>query len=209
MNDLFERIVALPRQQKIAVLAGAIILLLAVDYLYVYSTFSAQISDLQQNVSAASADRDRKKALVANAPQLRALKTELEGRYKEAVSQLPDQKEIPDLLTNISNKARESGLDILTFRPKPENPQDFYAEIPVDISVRGGFHSLVSFFDEVGRLNRLVNINNIDMKNAKPSDDQAIVDTTALVTTFRFLSDAERAKIAAEKAAKEKAKKQS
>src|SRR6185369_216830 len=171
MNDLFERIVALPRQQKIAVLAGAIVLLLAVDYLYVYSTFSAQISDLQQNVSAASADRDRKKALVANAPQLRALKTELEGRYKEAVSQLPDQKEIPDLLTNISNKARESGLDILTFRPKPENPQDFYAEIPVDISVRGGFHSLVSFFDEVGRLNRLVNINNIDMKNAKPSDD--------------------------------------
>src|SRR5262249_52684481 len=119
----------------------------------------------------------------------------------------PDQKEIPDLLMNISNKARESGLDILTFRPKAEAPQDFYAEIPVDVSVRGGFHNLVSFFDEVGRLNRLVNINNIDMKNSKPNDDAVVVDTTALVTTFRFLTDEERAKLAAEKAAKEKAKK--
>lgn len=206
MKELFERIAALPRHKKIAVLAGTIIVLLAVDYLYLYTGFSMQIADLEQRVTTVKAERDRKKALVANAPQLRALKTELEARYKEAVAQLPDQKEIPDLLMNISNKARESGLDILSFRPKAENPQQFYAEIPVDVTVRGGFHSLVNFFDEVGRLNRLVNINDINMKNLKPNEDLAVVDTSALVTTFRFLTDAERAKIAADKA-KEKAKK--
>ena len=206
MKELFERIAALPRHKKIAVLAGTIIVLLAVDYLYLYTGLSMQISDLEQRVTTAKAERDRKKALVANAPQLRALKIELEARYKEAVAQLPDQKEIPDLLMNISNKARESGLDILSFRPKAENPQQFYAEIPVDVTVRGGFHSLVNFFDEVGRLNRLVNINDINMKNLKPNEDLAVVDTSALVTTFRFLTDAERAKIAADKA-KEKAKK--
>lgn len=206
MKELFERIAALPRHKKIAVLAGTIIVLLAVDYLYLYTGLSMQIADLEQRVTTAKAERDRKKALVANAPQLRALKTELEARYKEAVAQLPDQKEIPDLLMNISNKARESGLDILSFRPKAENPQQFYAEIPVDVTVRGGFHSLVNFFDEVGRLNRLVNINDINMKNLKPNEDLAVVDTSALVTTFRFLTDAERAKIAADKA-KEKAKK--
>ena len=206
MKELFERIAALPRHKKIAVLAGTIIVLLAVDYLYLYTGLSMQIADLEQRVTTAKAERDRKKALVANAPQLRALKIELEARYKEAVAQLPDQKEIPDLLMNISNKARESGLDILSFRPKAENPQQFYAEIPVDVTVRGGFHSLVNFFDEVGRLNRLVNINDINMKNLKPNEDLAVVDTSALVTTFRFLTDAERAKIAADKA-KEKAKK--
>lgn len=206
MKELFERIAALPRHKKIAVLAGTIIVLLAVDYLYLYTGLSMQIADLEQRVTTVKAERDRKKALVANAPQLRALKTELEARYKEAVAQLPDQKEIPDLLMNISNKARESGLDILSFRPKAENPQQFYAEIPVDVTVRGGFHSLVNFFDEVGRLNRLVNINDINMKNLKPNEDLAVVDTSALVTTFRFLTDAERAKIAADKA-KEKAKK--
>jgi Tfp pilus assembly protein PilO len=59
----------------------------------------------------------------------------------------------------------------------------------------------------VGRLSRLVNINNIEMKNPKMNQERVIVDTATLVTTFRFLDEAERAKIAAEKAAKEKAKK--
>ncbi|HEY1268679.1 MAG TPA: type 4a pilus biogenesis protein PilO [Candidatus Binatia bacterium] len=207
MKDLLERLFSLPRQQKLGILAGVIVLLLILDYMVVYDRFSGQIAELEQSVGIARNDRDKKQALVADLPKLRVMKVEYEGRLKEAVAELPDQKEIPDLLTNISNKARESGLDILLFRPKPENPQDFYAEIPVDVTVRGGFHNLVAFFDQVGRLNRLVNINNIDMKNTKPSNDDAIVDTTALVTTFRFLSEAERAKIAADKAAKEKAKK--
>jgi type IV pilus assembly protein PilO len=207
VTEHLDRIFALPRQQKLGVLAGAVVLLLVLDYLLLYSRLSLQITTLEQTVDVARTERDRKKALVANLPQLRALKVELEGKLKEAVARLPDEKEIPDLLISVSNKARESGLDILLFRPKAENPRDFYAEIPVDVIVRGGFHNLVAFFDEVGRLNRLVNINNIEMKNAKPSDDQATVDTSALVTTFRFLSEAERAKIAAEKAAKEKAKK--
>ncbi len=207
MKDLIERLFSLPRQQKLGILAGIIVLLLVFDYLFVYDRLAVQISELEQSVGTARSDRDKKKALVADLPKLRLMKVEYEARLKEAVAELPDQKEIPDLLTNISNKARESGLDILLFRPKPENPQDFYSEIPVDVTVRGGFHNLVAFFDQVGRLNRLVNINNIEMKNMKPSNDDAVVDTTALVTTFRFLSEAERAKVAADKAAKEKAKK--
>jgi type IV pilus assembly protein PilO len=207
VKDLFERIFALPRQQKLGLLFFAIILLLTVDYLYVYTGMSSEIDNLDQKVTTMRTERDKKKALVANAPQLRALKTELEGRYQEAIAQLPDEKDIPKVLKDVSDKAREAGLDVLVFRPKTENPQQFYAEIPVDVTVRGGFHSLVSFFDEVGRLNRLVNINNIDMKNPKPNDDQSLLDTNVLVTTFRFLSEEERAKAAAEKAAKEKAKK--
>jgi Tfp pilus assembly protein PilO len=65
----------------------------------------------------------------------------------------------------------------------------------------------VGFFDEVGRLTRLVNLNNIEMKNPKPAGEQMSLDTSTLMTAFRFLDDAERAKVAAEKAAKEKAAK--
>ena len=201
------RVLGLPGRYKIGILAGVIALLLAFDYLSIYTPYALQIADLEESVKAARLERDRKQALVNNLPQLRAQKALLEGRLKEAIAQLPDQKEIPDLLANISNKARESGLDILLFRPKAENPQDFYSEIPVDVVVRGGYHNVVTFFDEVGRLNRLVNINNIEMRNSKPGNDEVILDTTTLVTTFRFLTEAERARIAAEKAAKEKAKK--
>jgi type IV pilus assembly protein PilO len=126
---------------------------------------------------------------------------------KEAVAQLPAQKEIPDLLRNISTKARESGLEVMLFRPRGENYEEFYAEIPVDIAVRGDFHSIVTFFDEVGRMDRVVNISNIELKTAKTKERQETIEVFTQATTFRFLDPAERARIAAEKAAKEKTKK--
>ena len=204
MKEFIDRILGLPRQQKIGFLASLILILLALDYTFLYSDRSLRISNLSDQVSSLRSERDKKKALVADPEKLREEHKQLEGRLKEALAQLPERKEIPDLLSSISTKAREAGLDILLFRPRAENFQEFYAEIPVDILLRGGFHNLVTFFDEVGRLTRLVNINNIEIRNPKVNDDQVLMDASSLATTFRFLDDAERAKIAAEKAAKAK-----
>jgi len=207
LKEYLDRILELPTRQKLGLLMGIIILLVVFDYFFFYTRFSVRISELRQEVDAARTELEKKKAIAANLPQLQAQLATLQGRFREAMSQLPDQKEIPKLLTDISNKARESGLDVLLFRPRAENPQDFYAEVPVDVALRGGFHNMVGFFDEVGRLNRVVNITNIEMKNPKTGDDQVTIDAITVVTAFRFLSDAERAKIAAQKAAKEKAAK--
>lgn len=205
MKELLDRILDLPLKQKIGVLAGLIVAILLGDYFLFYSPRSDEISKLTQDVENQRNERDKKKKEVANLPKLKEQMRQLDGMLKEAVAQLPDRKEIPDLLSSISTKVRESGLDILVFRPRAENIQEFYAEIPVDIVVRGGFHNVATFFDEVGRLSRLVNIANIEMKNPKASEDQVIMEASTVATTFRFLDDAERAKIAAQKAASEKA----
>ena len=207
MKELLDRILDLPRQQKIGILAGLIVAILLLDYFLFYSPRSDEISKLTQEVENQRNERDKKKKEAANIPKLKEQMAQLDGRLKEAVAQLPDRKEIPDLLSSISNKVRESGLDILIFRPRAENIQEFYAEIPVDIVVRGGFHNVAAFFDEVGRFNRLVNIANIELRNPKAKEDQVIMDVSTVATTFRFLDEAERAKIAAERAAKEKAAK--
>jgi len=207
LKELLDRILDLPRQQKIGILAGLIVAILLLDYFLFYSPRSDEISKLTQEVENQRNERDKKKKEAANIPKLKEQMAQLDGRLKEAVAQLPDRKEIPDLLSSISNKVKESGLDILIFRPRAENIQEFYAEIPVDIVVRGGFHNVATFFDEVGRLNRLVNIANIELRNPKASGDQVIMEVSTIATTFRFLDEAERAKIAAERAAKEKAAK--
>ena len=206
MKELLDRILALPRQQRIGILAGLIIGLLALDYFFLYSPQSLTISQLTENIGKMQQERDKKKQLVANLPRLEQQLKELDGRLRQAVAQLPDQKEIPDLLSNISSKARESGLEIMIFRPRAENPQDFYSEIPVDVVVRGGFHQLVAFFDEVGRLNRLVNIRNIEIRNPKVQGERVSLDATTLATTFRFLDETERKKIAERKAKAAKGK---
>jgi len=207
LKELLDRILDLPRQQKIGVLAGLVVAILLLDYFLFYSPRSDEISKLTQEVESQRNERDKKKKEAANIPKLKEQMARLDGRLKEAVAQLPDRKEIPDLLSSISNKVKESGLDILIFRPRAENIQEFYAEIPVDIVVRGGFHNVATFFDEVGRFNRLVNIANIELRNPKAKEDQVIMEVSTVATTFRFLDEAERAKIAAERAAKEKAAK--
>ena len=200
MKQLLTQILTLPRQQKIGILVGLIIFILVIGYFYVYLPGDDKATKLAEEITAVRGDRDKKKALSASLPRLQKELQEWDAKLKAAVAQLPDRKEIPDLLSSLSTKAREAGLEILLFRPRAENFQEFYAEIPVDIVVRGGFFNAVTFFDEVGKLNRLVNIDNIDLKNPKVGGDQVALEISTLTTTYRFLDEAERKKVAEEKA---------
>lgn len=200
MNELLNAILERSPRQKIAILATAIILLSALYFSFVQEPRSDAIAKLIDGVEIA---RNEKAIKQQKASNLRKLQKDLEEwnvRLKEAVAQLPDSKEIPELLSNISTKAREAGLEIVLFRPRAENFRDFYAEIPVDIVVRGGFYNAVTFFDEVGKFNRLVNMDNIDLKNPKVTGDQVSLEISTLATTYRFLDEAERKKLAQEKA---------
>jgi type IV pilus assembly protein PilO len=200
MNNFLDQILNRPRPQKIGILAGAVVLLLALGFFYVYQPRADQISRLTEEVNKVRDDRNKKQKIAANLAALERDLKEWDAKLKMVIAQLPDSREIPDLLSSISTKAREAGLDIILFRPRPENLKDFYAEIPVDIVVRGGFSSAVAFFDEVGKFNRLVNIDNIDFKNPKVTGDQVGLEISTLATTYRFLDEAERKKVAEEKA---------
>ncbi len=200
MNELLTAILERPLRQKIAILSTAIILLLGLYYTFIHEPRSAAIAKLVEEIDVVRKEKALKKQKAADLPKLQKELQEWNIKLKEAVAQLPDSKEIPELLSNVSTKAREAGLEILSFRPRSENFRDFYAEIPVDIVVRGGFYNAVTFFDEVGKLNRLVNIDNIDLKSPKINGDQVSLDISVLATTYRFLDEAERQKVAEEKA---------
>ena len=200
MNALLNPILERPLGQKIAILATLIVLLGALYFSFLYQPRSDAIDKLVDGVEIARNEKAIKQQKASNLPKLQKDLQEWTVRLKEAVAQLPDSKEIPELLTNISTKAREAGLEILLFRPRADNFRDFYAEIPVDIVVRGGFYNAVTFFEEIGKLNRLVNIDNIDLKNPKVTGDQVSLDISTLATTYRFLDEAERKKVADEKA---------
>ncbi len=204
MNELINRILLLTKAQKIGLLAGLILVIVGLDWTFLYSPLSIRIFNLEEQIKNARIERIRKKNLTRDSAKLKEQLGELNLMLKKAVAQLPDRKEIPELLSSISGRAREAGLEILIFRPQGENLRDFYAEIPVDIAVRGGFHNVVTFFDEVGRLNRLVNIRNIEMRNPEVKGSKMSVQTSTQAITFRFLDEAERARIAAAKAAKKR-----
>ena len=207
MNDLLDKILDRSKGQKIAILAVIVVLLAALYFSFLFDPRSKEIAKLAEEVEIARNERDKKGQQAANLPRLQKDLSELEVKLKKAVAQLPNKKEMDELLRTIATKAQESGLEVLLFRPRGENYQDFYAEIPVEITVKGNFHDAISFFDEVGRLNRLINIDNIGFKNPTVAGDRVTVETSSVATAFRFLDDAERKKIAEEKARAAKEKK--
>ena len=207
MNQILDAILDRSTAQKIAILAVTIILIAALYYSFLYSPRADEVAKLSDSVEIAHNEKPVKTQKAANLPRLRQDLQRLDAELKKAIAQLPDKKEIPDLLSSISSKAQESGLDILLFRPRAEAFQEFYAEVPVDITVKGNFHNTVNFFDEVGRMDRLVNIDNIGLKNPSVNGDNVVLETTSVATAFRFLDDAERKKVAEERAKAAKTKK--
>ena len=206
MNELVDNILERPGKQKLAILAVTIILITALYYSFLYSPRADELAKLTDSVEIAQNEKMVKTQKTSNLPRLRKDLQQLDGDLKKAVAQLPDKREIADLLSNISAKAQQVGLDVLLFRPRPDAFQDFYAEVPVDITVKGNFHNTVSFFDEVGRMNRLVNIDQIGFKNPTVNGDNIVLETTSVATAFRFLDEAERRKVAEDKKKAAKAK---
>ena len=204
MNELIDKILELPARQRVLLLVGCVGLLFFVYAYFLYWPRGAQIDEKRQQVVALTADRDKKAKLAANLEQARQAVEELRGALKEAIAQLPDTKEIPDLLSNISDAGRASGLEIVQFRQRPEQYRDFYAEVPVEVLVRGTYFEVESFFDSVARLTRIVNVADIGMKApAVVEADPVRLETACAATTFRFLDEAERERLAKER---EKAK---
>jgi type IV pilus assembly protein PilO len=200
MNELLERLLELPTRQRVMLLVGSVGLFFFLYAYFLYWPRGAVIADREQQRDELKKDRDHKAVMVANLEQTRKDVAQLDGDLKTAASQLPTTKEIPDLLSNISSLGRESGLEIMQFKQRPEQFEDFYAQVPVDIVVRGAYHQVGAFFDKVGRMARIVNVTNVAIKSPTKADsDSVTLDTSCAAVTFRFLDEAERERIAKQK----------
>ena len=205
MNELFDRIMDMPVRQRVLLLVGSVFLLFFLYGYMLYLPRNAEITEKEENLVALEQDRDRKQALVSNLPQLRQEVADLNAALKEAVAQLPDTKEIPDLLSGISAVARESGLEIQQFRQKAETFQDFYAEVPVEILVKGTYWQVEQFFKKVADLTRIVNVGDIGIKAPTLIENDPVkLQTSCAATTFRFLDEEERDRIKKEREKKQK-----
>ena len=111
---------------------------------------------------------------------------EAEAQFQMAMKKLPEKEEIPSLLASISNSGQLVGLEFLLFEPKPERKKEFYAEIPVAMNIKGDFHNLAIFFDQVARLSRIVNIRNIQMAGAKGKNTSDL-NAKCMAVTYKFV----------------------
>ncbi len=196
MSDLLDRFLAMESRWKLGVIAAVPLFVLVVYFLLLLGPRLSHTADLHRRVEEMRIDRARKAAATAGMDDRASAVAELDRDLKLAMTQLPNKKEIPDLLSAISTLARDSGLDILVFRQKPETYQEFYARVPVEMEVRGTYHQVAGFLDRVGRLDRIVNVSELVVNTPEIEGNDLILRANSRVTTFRFLGEEERKRLA-------------
>lgn len=134
------------------------------------------------------------RAVAANEQAVRDEIAQLEKKLVVALRQLPDSKELPVLLTDVTSLGKNAGLDFRAFRPQQEIRKAFYAEVPIDIEFTGGFHDIAAFFDQIARLPRIINITDLDMSISKESATATLLKVEGKATTFRFVEPEPEAK---------------
>jgi len=187
MAITLETIVKLPASRKIILLA---VLIAAVAGLYFYLIYWPSLDLLKQKKGQVEVLERQVRELRTVAANMKRFQTEavkLREELKIAITQLPTSKEIPSLLSNISQLGKDSGLEFLLFKPTAEVSKEFYAEIPVEIKVKGTYNNVATFFDKVGKLPRIVNISEVSMDNAKEVFGRWEISTSCTATTFKFI----------------------
>ena len=188
----------IPTKQK-AILAVLFCLLVVVGYYYLYyRDASKQVASLESTLAGLRSKIKEQEVIAGNLKSFQEEVRRLEGQLSVLLEQLPNSAEIPSLLKSVSDLGKESGLDFIRFAPGGEAKKEFYAEIPVAISVTGDYNSFALFADRVRHYPRIVNLSNIAFTAPKPAGDNLVLETiTCTATTYRFLEQAAAATPAA------------
>ncbi len=181
-----EKYIPMGQKVKVAILVLLVLAPVALFFFLFYQPNSEKITKLDATRSKLQQEIQDLKQKERNKPKLLAEVAKVEEEFEEAAKLLPKDKEIPKLLKDISALGRNAGLDFLTFVPRPETPKDFYDEIPVDINIRGPYHSVGFFFDQVSKLDRIVSVTNTDMTKPTKEQGEMLLSSNCQLMTYRF-----------------------
>jgi type IV pilus assembly protein PilO len=193
-----ERLSDLTSVQKALLFAAT---LLAMGAIFFFLKFDSQLDTLT-GLKNQIADQQRKLAtLKSAASKVQVLEQELvqsEEELSKLLMLLPDQKEIPGLLENVSRLGAKVGLENILFQPQPETVQEFYAVIPIRIDLLGTFNDLGVFLDNISKLNRILKVQSLTLTR-KPDKQSPLLQVGCTIVTYRFLEKPEPKKAGAKK----------
>lgn len=190
-NAAFEQFIDkrfIPLEPKYKAVISILLVLIPVllFYFLFFQPNATKISSLKTQKDGLEKEIAALRVQQSNIPRLQKELAETERIFNEAAVLLPKEKEIPQLLKDISALGQEADLEFLTFKPLPDVPKDFYAEIPISINVRGPYHNMGSFLDNVSKLGRIVTVSNINVTAPTKDRGEMLLNSDCTLVTYRF-----------------------
>ena len=186
--DIFldERYAKVSDRNKLLGIGSFVVLVIGLFFFVLYEPNQEEINRLVQRRSVANSELSKVRKAAQDLPKHKKELEEVRLQFDTTSTLLPKSQEIPNLLRDISDLGRNSGLDFISFTPGQEAPKDFYAEIPIDIKIRGSYHNLGLFLDKVSKLERIVTVNNIRTEKVDIDKYEVLLSSSCRLITYRF-----------------------
>jgi len=187
-NIDFNDLASWPIPVKIVAIVAICFALLFLGYWFLIADEIAQYEQEQAKETTLKDQYLSKKAMAINLPAYKQQMEEMHQVFGALLRQLPNKTEVPNLLVDITQAGVGRGLNFVLFKPDKEKPQEFYAELPINIKVTGGYHEMGQFVSDLAALPRIVTVGNIDIAaDAKTGT----LTMSAIARTFRYLEPEE------------------
>ncbi len=154
----------------------------------------ASLQKVEQEEQGLRREFEEKQAKAVNLDAYKQQLEEMKESFGAMLRQLPNKAEVADLLVDVSQSGLAAGLEFELFQPQPEEPKEFYAELPIDIVVHGRYHEFGQFISALAALPRIVTIHNIVIEPEKKgrrdkeaANDRLVLKATA--KTYRYLDE--------------------
>ncbi|OPL12400.1 MAG: hypothetical protein AVO39_04305 [delta proteobacterium MLS_D] len=179
----------LPTKYKILIGVGVVLLLGYFYYMFFLQAALSKKQSLTDNLATLETQIAQRRVVARQIEQHRREIKELNENLNIALAKLPEKKDIPNLLSSLASAAMNGKLDILLFEPLPQASREFYAELPVRISVSGGFRDIAAFFEDVAEFPRIVNVAEAIIRGPAEKDavPPIILKAECLMKTYMFL----------------------
>jgi type IV pilus assembly protein PilO len=179
-----------PIVAKLGVLALTLLLIAGASYWFDWQHQIEQIkAEKAKEEQLRTTFIDKKKQAI-NLDAYLQQKEDIEKQFGALLKQLPGKSEMDALLTDINQAGLGRGLQFELFKPAAaETRRDFYAELPISIRISGNYHDIGAFASDIGKLSRIVTLNDIALQSGKGG--ALIMDATA--RTYRYLDESELA----------------
>ncbi|MBI1798912.1 MAG: type 4a pilus biogenesis protein PilO [Candidatus Eisenbacteria bacterium] len=149
---------------------------------------SEKLNALKADYEKKSTELARARTTVADLPRFEAEYEQLHQRWSMAAELLPTDKEMPALLRKVTLAAEEAGCQFVSFRPTAVRQQQYYNEMPMAISITGGYHQLGSFMAELANMRRIVTVGELHLLTSTRSSNNLVTTSAVFVASAYSLN---------------------
>jgi type IV pilus assembly protein PilO len=136
-------------------------------YYFVYKGIEQQNQVSRERLKVRTAELTALRQFENNLPELNRQIEELKQQLEIQKHIVPDEQEADQFMHLMQNTAQSAGIEIRRWTAKPSANKEFYAELPFDLELDGPYYSVLNFFERVSKLERIINISNLQLDSLK------------------------------------------